>query len=77
MAIKKTLPNPPSKIDDHESLVMAIHFRIMPTQVRTDGKKYKTLPVKLNSEGLDTIEEENEYVTYASLFYCTDDNYNC
>jgi len=49
MAIKKTLPNPPSKIDDHESLVMAIHFRIMPTLVRTDGKKYKTLPVKLKA----------------------------
>jgi hypothetical protein len=37
-------PLPPAGVDDHESLVMAIHHRLMPNQTRGDGGQYQTIP---------------------------------
>lgn len=42
-----TRPNPPEGIDDHESLIMAIHQRSMPYLTKTDGSYYKQLPTFL------------------------------
>ena len=42
-------PQPPEGFDNHESLVLAVHYNLMPNQSKPGGDPYQTIPHKIKT----------------------------
>ena len=49
MRIIQPPENTPEEIENHDVLIFAIHYLLMPNQLRDDGSKYATIPSKIKN----------------------------